>query len=116
MKALINGKIILPDDKGNFFVSEKNLIYDEKIISIKNPDAPINADEIIDAENNFVAPGFINIHIHGCNGFDAMDENSAALDGMKKFLPSCGVTSFLPTTMTMSVDRIKHALKIFAAR
>ena len=40
-----------------------------------------------------------------------MDEDSFSLDGMKIFLPSTGVTSFLPTTMTMSVDRIKHALK-----
>lgn len=111
MNAIVNGKIILPDDKGNFFVDEKVLLYDEKIISLQNPDNSINADKIIDAENNFVAPGFINIHIHGCNNFDAMDENNLSLDGMSKFLPSCGVTSFLPTTMTMSVDRIKTALK-----
>ena len=108
MNAIINGKIILPDEKGNFFVDDKVVTFDEKIISI---DAEIkSADKIIDAENNFVAPGFINIHIHGCNGYDAMDEGSA-LDGMSKFLPTCGVTSFLPTTMTMSVDKIKHALK-----
>ena len=108
MNAIINGKIILPDEKGNFFVDDKVVTFDEKIISI---DAEIkSADKIIDAENNFVAPGFINIHIHGCNGYDAMDEGSA-LDGMSKFLPTCGVTSFLPTTMTMSVDKIKLALK-----
>ena len=78
-----------------------------------------NFDEVIDAENNFVSPGFINIHIHGCNGFDTMDDNDNALIGMKKFLPSTGVTSFLPTTMTMplkniynSLDRIKKAVKI----
>ena len=110
MKA-IKGKIILPDAKGNFFVDDKILLYDEKIISVQNSLDDVNVDEIIDAENNFVAPGFINIHIHGCNGFDAMDEDPVALDGMRKFLPSCGVTSFLPTTMTMSVDRIKVALK-----
>ncbi len=114
MKAITNGKIILPDSKGIFFTDNKIVAFDEKIISVKNPDHTeiLNAaDEIIDAENNFVAPGFINIHIHGCNGVDAMDEDISALDGMSKFLPSCGVTSFLPTTMTMSVDRIKHALK-----
>ena len=109
MKAIINGKIILPDEQGNFFVDDKIVIFDEKIISID--DKFKTADEIIDAENNFVAPGFINVHIHGCNGFDAMDKETAALDGMSKFLPSCGVTSFLPTTMTMSVDKIKQALK-----
>ena len=110
MNAIINGKIILPDEQGIFFVDDKVIIFDEKIIAVDNS-TDLNADEVIDVAGNFVAPGFINIHIHGCNGFDAMDEDFAALDGMKIFLPSTGVTSFLPTTMTMSVDRIKHALK-----
>lgn len=113
MKTITNGKIILPDEKGNFFIENKFVTFDEKIISVDNS---FIADEIIDAENNFVAPGFINVHIHGCNGFDAMDENILALEGMSKFLPSTGVTSFLPTTMTMSVDRIKHALKNIRAK
>ena len=119
MKVITNGKIILPDSKGIFFIDNKIVAFDEKIISVESPEHTeiLNAaDEIIDAENNFVAPGFINIHIHGCNGFDAMDEDISALDGMSKFLPSCGVTSFLPTTMTMSVDRIKHALKNIRAK
>ena len=119
MKVITNGKIILPDSKGIFFIDNKIVTFDEKIISVESPEHTeiLNAaDEIIDAENNFVAPGFINIHIHGCNGFDAMDEDISALDGMSKFLPSCGVTSFLPTTMTMSVDRIKHALKNIRAK
>lgn len=107
LKSIVNGKIILPDAQGNFFVADKVVTFDKKIISIGN-DA---CTEIIDAKNNFVSPGFINVHIHGCNGFDTMDEDAAALDGMKKFLPSTGVTSFLPTTMTMSVERISRALK-----
>ena len=115
MNAIINGKIILPDEQGIFFVDDKVIIFDEKIIAVDNS-TDLNADEVIDVAGNFVAPGFINIHIHGCNGFDAMDEDFAALDGMKIFLPSTGVTSFLPTTMTMSVDRIKHALKNIRAK
>lgn len=119
MKVITNGKIILPDAKGIFFTANKLVVFDEKIIAVENSDNTeilSAADEVIDAENNFVAPGFINIHIHGCNGFDAMDEDISALEGMMKFLPTCGVTSFLPTTMTMSVDRIKHALKNIRAK
>ena len=109
MMNLINGKIILPDAEGNFYVDEnKSVAFDKKILKVEEN---ISADKIIDAEKNFVAPGFINIHIHGCNGFDTMDEDINALDGMKKFLPSTGVTSFLPTNMTMSRDRIITALK-----
>ena len=109
MKKIVNGKVIVPDERGNFFIDEnKVVIFNEKILALDDTDVDA---EIIDAEKNFVAPGFINIHIHGCNGFDTMDENIFALDEMSKFLPSTGVTSFLPTTMTMTRSRITAALK-----
>ena len=109
MKTIKNGKLILPDERGNFFISnEKFLTFDEKIISIGNT---TDAEEIIDAQGNFVSPGFINIHIHGCANSDTMDATPAALKNMCEFLPKTGVTSFLPTTMTMPLDEIKRALK-----
>ena len=108
MKVIKNGKIILPDAEGNFFVAEdKEIAFDEKILQIENK---IDAAEVIDAENFFVAPGFINIHIHGCNNSDTMDDSADALKNICNFLPSTGVTSFLPTTMTMTVEKIKNAL------
>lgn len=108
MTAVVNGKIILPDDNGNFFIAnDRVLTFGENIVDIGTS---TSADNIIDAQNNFVAPGFINIHIHGCAGADVMDAAPAALSAMRKFLPSTGVTSFLPTTMTMSVDAITAAL------
>ncbi len=110
LKALINGKLILPDAAGNFrTVIGKALLFDEKIIDIadKVDDSP----EIIDAKNFYVSPGFINIHIHGFMGADAMDENPESLDIMQKFLPSTGVTSFLATTMTMPKKNICTALE-----
>jgi N-acetylglucosamine-6-phosphate deacetylase len=107
MKTITNGKFILPDERGNFFIAaDKILTFDEKIISFDK-----KSEEIIDAQGNFVAPGFINIHIHGCNNSDTMDATPAALKNICAFLPNCGVTSFLPTTMTMPLDDIKRALK-----
>jgi N-acetylglucosamine-6-phosphate deacetylase len=107
MKTITNGKFILPDERGNFFIAaDKILTFDEKIISFDK-----KSEEIIDAQGNFVAPGFINIHIHGCNNSDTMDATPAALKNICEFLPNCGVTSFLPTTMTMPLDDIKRALK-----
>ena len=109
MKAIKNGKLILSDRGGNFFVAEnKILTFTDKILKIDNS---TDAEEIIDAKNFFVAPGFINIHIHGCAGFDAMDDSQNALAEICKFLPQTGVTSFLPTTMTMEISKIKSALK-----
>lgn len=109
IKAIKNGKFILPGKDGNFFVDGgKILTFSEKILSL---DTTTDAEEIIDAENFFVAPGFINIHIHGCAGADTMDSSAESLEKISDFLPSTGVTSFLPTTMTMPVQKIKLALK-----
>ncbi|MBR4384467.1 MAG: N-acetylglucosamine-6-phosphate deacetylase [Selenomonadaceae bacterium] len=108
MTSIINGRLILPDDEGNFKIcAGKVLNFDEKIFSISDS----VEGETFDAENNFVAPGFVNVHIHGCAGADTMDDDSAALTTMREFLPSAGVTSFLPTTMTMSLEKISGALE-----
>ena len=59
----------------------------------------------------FVSPGFINIHIHGCFGADTMDKKPEAMKTMCQKLPSMGVTSFLPTTITASMEDIQAALE-----
>ena len=108
MKSLINGRLILPDARGDFKICAGCLTFDEKIISIGEP---VDGAEIIDAENNFVSPGFINIHIHGAAGVDTMDDDIGALKKFAEFLPRGGVTSFLPTTMTMPLEKISRALE-----
>jgi len=59
----------------------------------------------------FVVPGFIDEHLHGSDGFDVMDGKRSSLETIAKALPRDGVTSFCPTTMTMSEDRILGALR-----
>ena len=59
MKAIINGKILLRNE----ILEGKNIIFDDKIINITD-EIPKDC-EIIDANNNFVSPGLIDIHIHG---------------------------------------------------
>ena len=48
-----------------------------------------------------VLPGFIDIHIHGCNMADATDGNADSAAKMSRWLATKGVTSFCPTTMTL---------------
>lgn len=108
MKAIINGRIIAPDASGDFTICAGAVNFDDKIISIG---APLDGAEIFDAQGAYVSPGFINVHIHGAAGVDAMDDNSDALQRLADFLPTTGVTSFLPTTMTMPIEKIHRALE-----
>ncbi|SHE38508.1 N-acetylglucosamine-6-phosphate deacetylase [Caloramator proteoclasticus] len=108
MKAIINGKIITEGE----ILKGKALIFDEKIVDIVDEEKINKNDcEIIDAKGNYVSPGFIDIHIHGLGGSDTMDANFEALQNISKTLAQCGTTAFLPTTMTMSRDRIYMALE-----
>jgi N-acetylglucosamine-6-phosphate deacetylase len=52
-----------------------------------------------------ITPGFIDTHVHGWGGHDAMD-GPAALDGMARALAGRGVTSFLPTSVTATFERL----------
>ena len=65
---------------------------------------------LTDACGNYVSPGFINLHIHGCAGADTMDAKEDTLAVMSRFLAQTGVTSFLPATMTCDMPVIYKAL------
>ncbi|QIW10044.1 N-acetylglucosamine-6-phosphate deacetylase [Francisella sp. LA112445] len=66
--------------------------------------------------NDYVIPGFIDIHIHGSKGADVMDGDIDALDVISKSIYKQGVTSYLATTMTAPNEQIlksMHAIKLY---
>ena len=97
MKAIINGRFILPQE----ITEGQALTFDKTLQGFTDPDQLPADTEIIDAQGAYVAPGFLNIHIHGTR---------EALDTMSRLLASTGVTGFLPTTMTCSEEAIGRAL------
>ena len=67
-------------------------------------------DTIIDAGDWWVAPGLIDIHVHGGDGFDTMDATPESLHGMARFFARHGVTGYYPTTITAPPDAIQAAI------
>ena len=117
MKAIFGGKLIVPDSRGEFRVLyEHALLYDKNVERVV-PEAELSADdrdgfmERIDADDAFVSPGFVNIHIHGAMGFDAMDDDETAVPNIARHQASTGVSSFLPTTMTCPMPAVRRALE-----
>ncbi|MDI7816019.1 N-acetylglucosamine-6-phosphate deacetylase [Clostridioides difficile] len=106
MKCLINGKIILK----NQILENKVLVFDEKIIDIA--DSVPNNCEVIDVDGKYISPGLIDIHIHGNMGKDTMDSTDESIEIISKSIMRHGVTSFLPTTMTMDKEHVYDALEI----
>lgn len=69
-------------------------------------------EEVIDANGLYLAPGFIDVHIHGAGGHDTMDGTFEAINEISKVIVKHGTTSFTPTTMTVAIDDIKKSMKV----
>ena len=106
MKCIINGRLVLKDR----VLDSHAIIFDEKIEKIISEDElSINDYEIIDAKGNLVLPGLIDMHIHGYLGADASDGDADGIKKMAMGIIENGVTSWCPTTMTVSKEEIQKA-------
>ncbi|MFW6266712.1 MAG: N-acetylglucosamine-6-phosphate deacetylase [Halanaerobium sp.] len=111
MKKLIKNANIILEDR---IINKASLIFNEQEAKIEKVAAYNLAEspdlDVLDAEGGYLAPGMIDTHIHGGGGFDTMDASAVALNEISKVLAGHGITSFLPTTMTMARDKIQAAL------
>lgn len=62
--------------------------------------------KIVNGKGYYLLPGFINIHTHGVDMFNVMDENEESIVNMAKETVKYGVTTFLPTIMTSTIDKM----------
>jgi N-acetylglucosamine-6-phosphate deacetylase len=107
----LHGTIITP-----FQLLEDRIIIIEKgkIIAMtdkKEDLALLKNVEVIEAQNKFIVPGYIDIHVHGGGGSDVMDGEYEAIKQVATTHSRFGTTAFLPTTMTMAKDKIIKSLK-----
>ncbi len=99
--------------RNDHFISDHVLIIENGKITSAIPRSDLSRNETdtyIDAKGHYALPGFIDIHIHGSNGFDTMDATEDALQGLCDYLMTQGVTSVLPTTMSDTEQHITNAL------
>lgn len=106
MKYIINGNIILKDK----VIENCALSFENKIFGVIPLDQIEDDAEVIDANGGYIAPGLIDIHIHGYLGEDTSDGNADGIKKMANGIIKNGVTSWCPTTMTVSMEEINTAL------
>ena len=92
------------------------VVEDGRIASVSSraSKAAASKSSLIDFGDAVIAPGFLDIHIHGGAGLDLMQASSSELPRLGKFLASHGVTGYFATTVAAPLDSTCAALERLA--
>ena len=110
MKKYLKAKKIFLEDR----------VVEDKFLELENDkfgnilDVLPSDATFIDYGEYYLAPGFVDTHIHGMAGYDIMDSTREALLEISLAVAKTGVTSFLPTTLTASDEDTALAIKNIA--
>ena len=107
---ITNGTIITPY---RYIRNGTILVENAKIIAVKEGDADFPDAIIIDAGGKYIAPGFIDIHIHGGGGYDFMDGTQEAFLKIAELHARYGTTAMVPTTLTSEKEDLLKTLDIY---
>ena len=84
-----------------------------KVVEVAQGNIEVTDAEEIDAKGNFIAPGFIDMHVHGGGGHDFMDGSEEAFLKIAETHAKYGTTSMLPTTLTAETDELYKTLELY---
>ncbi len=73
------------------------------------------AAEVIDGSDLIAVPGFIDIHAHGAAGWDVSDASAEGVEAIARKKLAEGVTTWLPTTMSLAQERLEKVMLAVAA-
>lgn len=104
----------------NVKVYQEDQTFKEGEICIRDGAFVGNADaqegeEILDGEGCYAIPGMIDLHFHGCMGYDFCDGTKEAIREIARYEASIGVTAIAPATITLPVPELEHILSVAAA-
>lgn len=107
MKYLLKNGFLLINGK---WMRKDILIENEKISKIE--DSIGDSGEVIDCDDLYISPGFIDIHTHGADGVDVNDADLEGVEKIRKFFVKHGVTSFLASILTDTEEQTEKMIKV----
>jgi N-acetylglucosamine-6-phosphate deacetylase len=113
MLALTAGRLLTPTDTVEHPVV---LVEQGRVLEISaggSRQVPAGVP-VSDLSDSVIAPGYVDLHIHGSAGYDVMDDSAEALPAIEQLLARHGVTSYFPTTVTAPMDATLRALERLA--
>ena len=109
---IYNGRILTP---GRVISNGTVVVAGERIAEISEGNVSVPDALEIDAQGKYVAPGFIDIHVHGGGGFDFMDGSESAFIEVAELHARYGTTSMAPTTLSSDKAGILRTLSVYEA-
>jgi N-acetylglucosamine-6-phosphate deacetylase len=107
---IFNGRIITPCR----MLERGTIVIENGCISCVSAEDVTAGDAFeINANGNYVAPGFIDIHTHGGGGYDFMDATVEAYLGAAEVHAQYGTTSIVPTTLTCTNEELRRSFEAF---
>lgn len=107
---IFNGKILTPY---RMIPQGTVLITDGIITEVKEGDIEVSDAIEINANGNYISPGFIDIHVHGGGGHDFMDGSETAFLKAAETHARYGTTAMSPTTLTSEKKDLLHTLELY---
>ncbi|PYJ16976.1 MAG: N-acetylglucosamine-6-phosphate deacetylase [Verrucomicrobia bacterium] len=104
---LKNARLIFPDGIRDGL---EVVVHEGKIDAIRPP-ALTRGKDVVDLAGNYLAPGFIDLHVHGARGHDTMEGSAEAFRAICDFHASGGTTSLLLTTAAAPIASLVELLK-----
>ena len=106
MIVLSRGDVVLPDR----VLGEGSVIIDAgRIAAIEQTRVDLERAVTIDAGDCYIVPGFIDVHVHGIEGYDTLDGDDS-IARIASRLPQYGVTAFCPTTVACPPGELRTFL------
>ena len=106
--AIINANIVTATE----VIENGVCVYNNGLITYVGKEQQ-TAERVIDAKDNYLIPGFIDLHCHGGNGLEFMDATEEEVEEIAKFHLSYGTTTMLATTLAASDEETEYALRTF---
>lgn len=107
---ITNGDIITPY---RYIRNGTVLVENGIIIGVHEGNVDFPDAQIIDANGNYIAPGFIDLHVHGGGGHDFMDGSAEAFLAIAETHAKYGTTSMVPTTLTSEKEDLLQTLDLY---
>jgi N-acetylglucosamine-6-phosphate deacetylase len=113
MLALAAGRLLTPTDavEHPLVLVEQGRVLEISARTSRQVPAGVSMSDFGDT---VMAPGYVDLHIHGSAGYDVMDDTAEALPTIEQLLARHGVTSYFPTTVTAPIDTTLRALERLA--